>query len=668
MRLSIPLRVRSLRFYSLALAAAGVVAWPGGAVRAQPVQPNPPGAARPGAGVQQIQLPYVMRDDLGALWTVQADGSVGGGPNDLFSGGGRLLIAEQQFAPQQQQAAFDRARNEVILPALPMGGVNVTRRLSVNAKAGWCRWVEVLENPAAAPAHVQLHIGFEVGGALQQTKEIVDEKKTKKQTGLAVFDGTHNFAMIGAGRGSKVLPRYQPQPGTDQVDVFYELDVPPKQSVAVVHVQAHRPNFNDAVGLAESTNDKDFLADLPPEVLKVVVNFPHSEKLVGDVEVLRGGLLDVVELRGGDQYRGTLKEASYKLETSYGPLELPAPLVVGMMTMGTFKPVQLFVTADGEAIGGTLQSDAIHLQLSSGQTTSVPLHNVTRLGYRKRPGEPEEWKLDKPMAFLRDGQRIAVEMPAETVPLATVYGPLSLKPDAIAALVFQGEDQAVHQVRLADGSKFSALSRQGVVRPEAADGGRRQDGQLPGHLHRPAATVARARGARRRSPQPLALQRRPAGRGLSGTLELETGFDTIRISGAQVRGLRHATPADAGGAGAAPASPTEVQVTLWDEATLSGRLKGDVLACTLRCGTPVRIPVSLVDRYTQPNPQPTEQILERIRATVAELMRQGLAGARPGGRSTAAAGPVGGGRAQDDARRAVARGAEVDRQHPQGAG
>ena len=189
----------------------------------------------------------------------------------------------------------------------------------------------------------------------------------------------------------------------------------------------------------------------------MLVNFPHAEKLVNDLEVLRGGLLDVVELRGGDQWRGTLKESAYKLDTFCGPIELPADQVVSMMTVGSFRPTQLFVTADGEVFGGILQGDSIKLQLTSGQVTSIPLHSVTRLGYRKRPGEPEEWKFDKPTAYLRDGQRIGVQLPAEPVPVATIYGPLQLRPESIAALVFQGEDQPVHQVQLADGSRFAGL-------------------------------------------------------------------------------------------------------------------------------------------------------------------------------------------------------------------
>src|SRR5206468_11950681 len=130
-----------------------------------------------------------------------------------------------------------------------------------------------------------------------------------------------------------------------------------KQTVAVLHVQVLRPQFADVTTYMEAARDKDYLADLPKSVVRLLANFPHAEKLVGDTEVLRGGLLDVVELRGGDQYRGTLKEPSYKLQTAFGPIDLQSDQVVGMLTVGAYRPTQLFVTADGEVIGGTLRND-----------------------------------------------------------------------------------------------------------------------------------------------------------------------------------------------------------------------------------------------------------------------------------------------------------------------
>lgn len=589
------------------------------------------------ANGQPVTFPYVLRDSMGGAWDVQQDGQIGDGGNDVYDGGGRLVVTgpggQQQYTSPQATAAFDAARNEVVLGAATFGGITVTRRVTVNAQGGWCRWVETVNNPTAAPAKVQLKLSFDLGSSIQTSQPLVDERKTKKAFAVAVSDGRHHLAMIGGGRGSKLLPRFDPRPGSDQVDVYYDVEVPARQSAAVVHFQVSRRSLADAVAFAEQAKDKDLIGDLPKDVVKQIVNFHRTtDQTVGNLELLRGGVLDVVELRGGDQVRGTLKPTGYALDTAYGPLELPAERVVAMVTAGTFRPMQLFVTADGEVVGGTLRGGdgTVELQLSSGQVTKVPLASVTRMGYRRRPGEPEEWRFDQPAVFLRDGQRIVVDPPAEPLAVASMYGPLTLKAQAVGSIVFHGEDQAVHQVRLTDGSRFAALVNQGAfeLRPRTVSAGRA--------VAFPAASVARLRfAAAPEEPDEdaptLALANGDLLVGaLTGELALETGFDTLRIDAAQVRALRHAGDEDDGAAAAGapanappdappPGSPSEVRVTLWDGATLSGRLRGDLLACALRCGASVRVPVGMVDAYRQPNPQPSQDVVDRIRAVAGDL-------------------------------------------------
>src|SRR5205823_12172554 len=65
------------------------------------------------------------------------------------------------------------------------------------------------------------------------------------------------------------------------------------------------------------------LSTLPPEIRRIIVNYPASQGFIGDRELLRGDVFDVVEIRGGDQMKGNLKEAAWKLATFYGDIEFP---------------------------------------------------------------------------------------------------------------------------------------------------------------------------------------------------------------------------------------------------------------------------------------------------------------------------------------------------------
>jgi hypothetical protein len=279
-----------------------------------------------------------------------------------------------------------------------------------------------------------------------------------------------------------------------------------------------------------------------------------------------------------------------------------------MLAIGQFRPTQLVVTRDGEGFNGALQSPTVHLQLSSGQVTQIPVGSIKRLGFRKRQNESTEFKYEHAMLILRDGDRIAVDTPTDPIPVSTRYGNLMLSPQSIGALVFQAEDQPVHQVLLTDGSRIAAL----VTRDEL--------------LLRPLTT-----GADKPVSFPTAACSRlqinwkidePGGQSpvlslttgdtltgeLKGRLTLTTAFDAIDIDGSEVRSLHHA------GSG-----PTEVQVTLWDETSLSGRLKGDVVEMSLKSGPLLHVPAALINEYVEPMPLPPQPVQQKVQALVAEL-------------------------------------------------
>ena len=634
------MNLHPLHYLAAAAAAIGVAT---AAVQAQPreaVRPAPAIAAAPGG--QMVPLPHLMQEESGAAWTVNPDGSVTDGNGEVFDAGGQLFIGPNTpYAPPVQQAAFDPERNEVQFPPQPAMGLTVSRRVSVDAKGGWCRYVEVLENPTPNSIRAPVKIRFDLSLGVQQMEPIADDRRAGKTRGVAVFDGQRGIAMVVAARGSKLAPQFTQEPGGNAVEFTYLVEVPPRRTVALVHVHARRPTLADAAAFVRSTREKDFLRGLPRQLVRWLANFPTGDPLAGGAEVLRGDLLDVVELRGGDLYKGTLTDTAYKLQTPYGPVELPADRVVAMVTLGEFRPTQLLVTTDGQVFGGSVEvpGNALRLELSSGQVTNVPLNTVRRFGYRARAGEGDAAEDgdagaaagapggERPLVMLRSGDRVAVELPASPISVASCYGLLKLDPRNVASVSFQSEENehGVHEVRLTDGSRFA-----GVVTQDKFDVKLIGAGGVGGAAAR-SATFASAGISR------LQLAREPEEPGrdaatvtlgngdvlvgtLGGKIVLETAFDAIEVNAEELRALRPGGAIDSGGGGgAAAAAPTEVQLTLWDGATLSGRLRGDALDCRLGCGATVRVPVALVKEYAQPQPRPPAQAVQRIKAVVAEL-------------------------------------------------
>jgi hypothetical protein len=96
--------------------------------------------------------------------------------------------------------------------------------------------------------------------------------------------------------------------------------------------------------------------------------------------------------------------------------------------------------------------------------------------------------------------------------------------------------------------------------------------------------------------------------GLTGELKMDTAFDTITLNAAEIKSLVHP-----------PENALDVQVTLWDGTTLSGQLQQPDVQCQLKSGVTIRVPVALIDTYTQPQPRPSAQMAESIKALVADL-------------------------------------------------
>lgn len=570
----------------------------------------------PNARAGTVPLPYVMRDNFGVTWDVQQDGTIGDGGNDLYDGAARLAVNDTGFNPQQS-ANFDPATNELSFAAQAIGPVQVSRRISVNAAAGWCRYAEVLANPGNQPTRVRLRLNFDMGGGVQTSTPVNDPRKNTP-IGISVFDGRRAVAMLGGGAGGKVQCNFNAQPGTDQADMVFDVEIPPKQTAVIVHFQAMRPSNDQAVEFMRTAKEKELLAGLPKDIRKSVVNFRRGDAILSEIELPRAELLDIIELRSGDQYRGTLTDAVFKITGAFGDIALPAERVIGMLNAGVYQPTQLFVTTDGEIVGGRLAGDAIKVQLSSGQNIAVPLSQIAKVGCRKRPGESDEFKFDKPMLFLRDGQRLIVSAPNESISVVTLYGTLKLRPETVATLAFTGDEQPLHRVILRDGSKFSALVPGETI--DISFRGAAGNGASPPSTKIPLASIERLQllpGDVETPPDAPSLELTNGDMltaAVTGVVEVQTGFDVIKINGGEIRAISPVvSPTDG------RTIPGEAKLSLWGGATVSGRVASDSIRFTLAGGIAANIPAASIAVYENPTPSAPAPMVEQIRVIVDQL-------------------------------------------------
>jgi hypothetical protein len=559
-----------------------------------------------------VTLPYNTTDNSGNQWVVYQQGWFRQqGQQPLFSQGAQLIVNGNGWNSPANTARLDEKTGELVMENVNIGGVSVTRRILVDRQGAYIRYIDVFKNPQPQEVSINIQYNTSFNYGMQSSQPIPDPRNRDRTIGCAVMLQTgRTIYELYAGRGAKNLPQINAPQGNNVVQTSQQLTVPAGKQVALFHLHGLTSTPDAAVQFANNLKESQILATVSPDVRKLLVNLSNYQA-IGDRELLRGDLFDVVELRGGDQIKGTITPKAYKLTTFYGTIELPAERVVGMFSVGQVRPRQLLVTVDGEVFGGTLDVQTIGMQLSSGQTTQIPLTQISRFGYRKRSGEAEEWTFDRPMVSLRSGERMLVSLPTTPIDVVTQYGALKLKPESIAAIDFQPEDRAIPEVLLSDGSRFTGLATADHFELQLVGTASQQTVTFPLSI------ISRLQFGKNPedaqsgpdAPPTLRLTNEDEFAGtIAGQLKLETTFDTITINGSELASLAH-TP-DAG---------FDVQATLWDQTTLSGQLKDPQVTCNLKSGVSVTVPVPMIARYENSHPRPSDTMVDRIKAVVADL-------------------------------------------------
>jgi hypothetical protein len=562
------------------------------------------------AGEGTVNLPYQVNDNQGNQWFIYQGGQFQQQGNMPVYGQGGMIRINNAF-PQQQnnQAKLDAKTGELIVEEMSVGGLNLTRRILINKEEGRVRYIDIIKNTQNRDQIANITFSSNVNYGVQFATLLPDPRR--KEQNLAWIAQTHAngqvvLEMFG-GKGAKSVPTFRYQQGNNSVSATLSQNIAPGKEIAVMHFHGITASQDAASRFVLGMKETRVLASIPTAIRRLIVNFLGGENFIGDYEILRGETLDVVELRSGDLLKGTLKETAYTLDTFYGVVNLPPTKVIGLINAGEFRPRQLVVTRDGEIFGGKLERENVALELSSGQVMEIPLSQVSRVGCRKQADEPEEWTFDKPIILMRSGDRISVQLPAAEIEFVTRYGRLMLKPQSIAAIELQAEEHGVHEVFLTDGSRFAGLVTQEVFALKLADAGAAE-------VKFPASSIRRIQFAARpdeiasdQATLSLSHEDLMVGR-IVGTLKLDTAFDTLNINAAEVKRLAHAGSA-----------PSQVQVTLWDDTTVSGQLEEPEVVCQLRSEVSARAPVALIEEYSQPRPQPSPAVIETIKLLVTDL-------------------------------------------------
>ncbi|MGA2583616.1 MAG: hypothetical protein ABSG31_10100 [Tepidisphaeraceae bacterium] len=561
-------------------------------------------------GGDTVTLPFRIPDGQGNQWMIFGNGMLQmQGPQPVVGHADMLTIDGNQPTITGNFAQRDAKTGEIIFDNMNFGAGTATRRILFDKVDNSIRIVDIFKNPQNQPMLITVDLQSNVNFGITSSTTVADPKHAQNNIGwVGMTPVGRGLVEMYAGKGAKIIPTVDSQPGSNVVQATIQLSIPPGKSAGIMHFLQIVQTPDQGQQFIADLKEGKALTSLPKDIRKIIVNFPSSMGLAGDYEVLRGDEFDVVELHSGDQLKGTLQVQSYKLSTFYGDVELPTDQVIGLINVGEYRPRQLVVTSDGQIFGGQLQQQDIDLQMSSGQIIHVPLAQINRVGYRKRPGESDEWAFTKPFISMRAGDRVEIEMPNTAIQVATRYGMLSLDPSTISSIAFQSDDNRVHEIALTDGSKFAGIVSATEFDVNLATGAAKQA------VHFPASAITRIQFAPApddvdpMSPKLSLLNDDVMVGTLIGQLKLDTAFDTLQINAPEIRKITHTAPGS-----------SEVQVELWDDTTVSGQLEDPAVHCKLASGIGIDVPVALLSEYDQPLPTPSAPTVDKIKSLVADL-------------------------------------------------
>jgi hypothetical protein len=557
---------------------------------------------------------------IGSGWQAQPDARGGIDIDEQpFSNHGVLMVDNAVFEATRQMQTADGS--EIILVGEPSGALAVVRRMRFDAKAGCVRWVDAVINRGTAGVTVTLQVATGNNGP---GLIAVGEGGQPVAGPLADADGAivvSQDPQWGTGGGTLLLnladPGAKVKPSVSgrgrAMMASYQLQVPAGGMAAIVHTAAYSAQPIPVGPLLGAQRSRGFLSDLPPALRRAIVNWRGgggSESLPPaipeDLVAARGDDADLLAIGAGTRLRGDATGPDLTAVVAGRPHRVPWKDVLAVAGGST----GMLYLRDGTSVTADLTGGTVSFALASGQVLSLPL---ARIGWLlRRPDGREGVPVGEALIEIDGRQRVVGAPVGGTMLAATLWGPLSLRLDDIAALRPAAEGGGF-AVELRDGSRFHAFLVGEAVKLRTRHTGERE---LP--ISAISAISARQDEAAedqaddpgRGAPFAMLI----GGQQLIGTIDLpeihlRLAGNRIPIPPQQIRTMT----VQADGA----SRIARVRIDLWSGDIAEGVLEEALLPLRTAAGV-LRIPPADLEEYRQPVPA----LAPATRARIADLVAQ----------------------------------------------
>lgn len=580
------------------------------------------------AQTSPAMLPYspgMTADSKGHDWYVEQNGSLqrqGDSPS-MIGSCAVLQIAGQTFYTQQAQVTPDGRVMRMTSPQA-MGGVNVTRTITLMDREGAMRYVEELTNTTARDLSLVVELRHGFGGSAREVVSdlgrVFKDVLNDQESGVAGLpqdaEGSTPALLILARSARSMAPLKIRVQNKYQVTMTFQLTLPAGETRSLVHAlaQVALPPSADTAQLARAfaALRLDRLAKgLPKSVVKTAVNLggpvfsmDPASWFPKDYWGLVPADSDQLALGKGTLLRGRMEGGSVGWRRGGTTLQVPRERVAAVSGPAFAGDGRFWLwLRDGQRWLGAMEPPGCKFALNN--SSELPVQNLDRLVFAR---SSDEWK--KPeglLAELASGERLSV-VPSGDATLRTEWGKL-VTPWAgmLACQRLEGSLDSVFVLR--SGSRVRARFESARFKMKTPEWGEQEiAAEELRRLFVPTAELEDEEPVV--SHLELVNDQRLVGRVTASTLTLVTEAGPLTLAPSVIRELREAEVAEG--------QPREFEAELWGGGVVRGPLAAGELPVEGE-GFRWELPVRQVVRLVNPAPVADATLMRRIGRLIQDL-------------------------------------------------
>ena len=403
-----------------------------------------------------------VNDGANYRWDITSAGMVNDGSSDAYDGGMQLTINNNTFGGSGS-AKISADGREIEIGPYNNGQVNIFRRIYVDPKKGYCRWIDIFENNSANAVTLNIQYYTNTGGSTRQVyssagKDAVTDKDWGVVTGFGPNASNPAIVHVMASKSSKLKPRFKYQMNDDSTYYNLAIAVPARKAAALCFFQAQCKTYADAKKFLDDFSTSSELEKVPAALRKIILNMSSgSTMMLGKIELLRNEKQDLAVLRNGDELLGDLEVERFELDTVFGKITLAPARVIGLICPDADDPTVQAALADGQVVVGKLLSEPLKMKLPNGGEMSLSPDKFSTVSYRLSKEKPDEIAGRNPAVVLRSGQQLFFDKSGGDYAFQSEYGEIKLSPDDLASLMLDTPDGGLHRAMFRNGSVLSGM-------------------------------------------------------------------------------------------------------------------------------------------------------------------------------------------------------------------